>query len=162
MIIGGVANSIYGYPRQTFDIDVKVAIEEESLSAFIHHLALCGELVAEDPLEFVQKTNVIPVDVDGVRIDLILAKLSYEQTAIIRSQKTVVYGVRAKVSTAEDLIIQKCISTREKDWLDIIEIIKMQRKNLDWSYLLKHVKDLSGFLSDPSIYNRINRLKDEK
>lgn len=162
MIIGGIANSLYGNPRQTFDIDVKVSIEEESLSAFINDLALLGKLAVENPLEFVKTTNVLPVDVDDVRVDLILAKLAYEKTAIKRSRTSDVYGLKAMVSTAEDLVIQKCISTREKDWLDIREIIKMQREVLNWSYMLRHVEDLSEFLSDPSILKRINRLKNEK
>jgi hypothetical protein len=32
MVIGGIANSIYGRPRQTFDIDIKIAIEETQLA----------------------------------------------------------------------------------------------------------------------------------
>jgi len=28
MIIGGIANSIYGNPKQTFDIDIKVKLEK--------------------------------------------------------------------------------------------------------------------------------------
>jgi len=162
MIIGGIANSIYGYPRQTFDIDVKIALKEDSLSALIHDLVLLGEMAVEDPLGFVSETNVIPIDIDKVRVDIILAALPYEKEAIKRSQKENIYGVEAHVVTVEDLIIQKCISIREKDWMDISEIIKEQREILDWPYLMKHVEDLSQFLSDPTIIKRIYHFKDEK
>jgi hypothetical protein len=33
MIIGGIANSIYGNPRQTFDIDIKINLEEIEIEA---------------------------------------------------------------------------------------------------------------------------------
>jgi hypothetical protein len=62
----------------------------------------------------------------------------------------------------EDLIIQKSISTRLKDWSDINEIVKFQKTVIDWDYLLKHISDLAGFLTDPIIYERMISLKDEE
>ena len=37
MIIGGIANSIYGNPRQTFDIDIKVQVDIETIIATNQH-----------------------------------------------------------------------------------------------------------------------------
>ena len=53
------------------------------------------------------------------------------------------------------------MSTREKDWMDIEQVISNQRDQTDWSYLLKHCKDLSEFLDDPGIYDRVKNWKDE-
>ena len=37
MIIGGIANRIYGNPRQTFDIDIKVQVDIETIIATNQH-----------------------------------------------------------------------------------------------------------------------------
>jgi hypothetical protein len=162
MIIGGIATSIYGYPRQTFDIDIKVHTEDESLAAFIQDLLLLGEAAVDDPSNFVKQTQVIPIIIDDVRIDLILAQLEYEKEAIKRSHKKEIYGVQACVSSVEDLIIQKAVSEREKDWLDIKELIRNQKENLNWNYLLNHTKELADFLSDQTIFDRIRQYKNEE
>jgi hypothetical protein len=62
----------------------------------------------------------------------------------------------------EDLIIHKAISEREKDWLDIEGIIKKRRQTLDWNFITDTIKQLSEWLSDNEIYERIIRLKNEK
>ncbi|MCK4558444.1 MAG: nucleotidyltransferase [Calditrichia bacterium] len=159
MVIGGIANSIYGRPRQTFDIDIKIAIEETQLADFIDVVSTIGTAVPDDPMAFIKETAVLPVDINHVRIDLILAKLPFEKEAIRHSVKKEIYGVLACVTRVEDLIIQKALSTREKDWMDIGEIIPVQAKNIDWDYLLSHIDQLSAFLADPSISERIRRLK---
>ena len=100
-------------------------------------------------MEFVEQTGVIPVEVDDVRVDLVVAHLLFEEEAIQRSRYADFSGKRIKVCLAEDLIIQKAVSTREKDWMDIKQVIESQRHNMDWNYLLKHCKDLSDFLDDP-------------
>lgn len=69
------------------------------------------------------------------------------------------FDVNIKACTPEDLIIQKVISIREKDWSDINYIIENLRSNLDWNYMLKHCKDLSEFLDEPEIYDRVEKLK---
>ena len=161
MIIGGIANSIYGNPRQTFDIDIKINIEENKLADFIATLPSVGRVVTDDPLDFVMKHAVLPVDIESVRIDLIMAGLDYEKKAINRSVQKNLYGILAKVTTIEDLIIQKSISTRTKDWLDIAELIQLQHKNINWDYLLKHVDELAEFLSDPTISERIKVIRNE-
>jgi len=161
MIIGGLANGIYGQSRQTFDIDVKIILSDENLPEFLNKISHSGKVLPEDPIQFVKETGVIPVDLNGVRIDFILANLDFEKEAIIRSKHRDISGIKAPVTTAEDLIIQKCISVRDRDWMDIRGIIINQNKNLDWDYLLKHVKDFSEFLSNPEILAKINLYRDE-
>ena len=162
MVIGGIANSIYGNPRQTFDIDIKIAVDDNRLKDFIMNISSIGKPVPEDPLKFVKETAVIPVDIADVRVDFIRATLPYEWEAIKRGSKKNLFGVSARVTSVEDLIIQKSISTRLKDWSDINEIVKFQKTVIDWDYLLKHISDLAGFLTDPTIYERMISLKDEE
>jgi len=163
MVIGGIANSIYGIPRVTYDIDIKVSFESSrDIQGFIEELREIARIIPKDPDQFIREKNVLPVEVEGVKVDFVFAELPYEIEAIQRSLLKDIFGVRVKVCTPEDLIIHKAISTRSKDWSDIESIIDMQRHSLDWNYLLTHCKDLSGFLDDPSILEKIQHFKNAK
>jgi len=160
MLIGGLASSIYGRPRQTFDIDIKIILETQKILAFIDDLSTIAHIVPDNPQEFIRQTAVLPVDIDDVRIDLIVAGLPYERDAVFRAVDFDLHGITLKVATAEDIIIQKSISHRDRDWLDIEEIILCQKEHLEWDYILKHIRDLSDFLTEPEMVTRIRQLKD--
>jgi predicted nucleotidyltransferase len=161
MVFGGIANSIYGNPRQTFDIDIKVNIQgEESLSNFIENSSKVSTILVKNPHEFIQETGVLPIKMKDVRIDIVFANLPYELEAIEKSIKKEIFGIKASITRPEDLIIQKAISQRDKDWMDIKGVIENQKKDLDWDYIIKHAKELGAFLADPSIYQKLIDLKD--
>ena len=109
-----------------------------------------------------EKTNVLPIEVEGVRFDLVIAELPFEKEAIRRSRKSTLFGIEANVCTLEDFIIQKFVSTREKDWIDIRKVVELHSDNLDWDYIMKHCKDLSGFLDDATLVRKMEQLKNGK
>ena len=163
MVFGGIANSIYGNPRQTFDVDIKFSLEsKDKLEQFVEELKSIAILLPDEPIQFIKETNVIPIEIDEVRVDLVVADLPFEIEAIQRSRYVDFSNTKIKVCLPEDLIIQKAVSTREKDWFDIRTIIENQSDKMDWNYLLKHCKDLSNFLSKPEIYNQIKKWKNEE
>ena len=163
MVFGGIANSIYGNPRQTFDIDIKFILNsDEDIPTFLKELSKEGKIVPKNPLIFISETNVIPVDVHGVRVDLVRAELPFEREAISRSRFMNFHGVDVRVCTPEDLVVQKVISVRDKDWMDVQYIIENLGSDIDWDYLLKHCKDLAGFLDDPGIYSKVLEWKNER
>lgn len=160
MVFGGIANSLYGNPRQTFDIDIKFFLQSKNhLKPFLDNLSKIGKIIPSDPETFIHNTNVLPVEIQKVKIDLVLAELPFEKEAIDRSRLMTFSDINIKVCTPEDLIIQKVVSVREKDWADIQYIIENLKNELDWSYVLKHCKDLSKFLDEPEIYHKIERYK---
>ena len=163
MIFGGVANSLYGYSRQTFDIDVKIILDmdKEWLNLY-SGIKQIGKILPDSPKDFFLDTKVLPIEVDKVRVDLVLANLPYETIAVKNSILSTLYGVKCRVCKPEDLIIQKSISERQKDWIDIAEIIKIQKNNMDWDYIFKNCEQISGFLSDTTIIEKIRKLSDEE
>ena len=163
MVFGGIANSIYGNPRQTFDVDIKFSVEtEDEMDRFLVEVESVAVMLPEDSRQFMEETNVLPVEIGSVRIDLVKADLPFEKEAISRSRIVDFLGARIRVCTAEDLIIQKAVSSREKDWLDIKAVIENQRDKMDWPYILKHCKDLSDLLDKREIYDKIRVWKDEE
>jgi hypothetical protein len=162
MLIGGVAASFHGMPRQTFDIDIKFQLKGKMNSeSFIGELEQFCTIIPSDPAAFLREMNVLPAEVEGVRIDFILANLPFEITAIKQSVIQNVYGVMVPVCTPEDLIIQKAISTRSKDWMDIETVANAKAENLDWNYIIKHCQEMSRFLHDSTIMDKIERIKNE-
>ncbi len=164
MIFGGVALAVYGCPRLTFDIDIKIMFPHAQRDFFplIEMLAPVSKLLPEKPETFIKETNVLPFEVEGVRFDLVIAELPFEKEAIRRSRRTSLFGIETNVCTPEDFIIQKVVSTREKDWIDIRTVIEHHSDILDWTYVMKHCRNLSRFLNDTDIMQKLERMKNEK
>lgn len=162
MVFGGIANSLYGNPRQTFDIDIKIALDSDAaLENLIAKINAIGKVIPQSPRAFIDETGVLPVEIEGVRVDLVIARLPFELEAIQRSQKIRYAGLDFQVCRIEDLIVHKVISTRLKDWADIETLVQLHHNTLDWQYLLKHVQGLASFLDRPEIIQNLKRLKNE-
>lgn len=163
MIFGGIAVSYYGMPRQTFDIDIKIAVEsQEKKEKFINDISKRAFLLVKNPSEFIHDTNVLPVEFDKVRIDFVFAELPFEYEAISRSKIKNIMGSDVRICTPEDLIIHKAVSIRQKDWIDIENVILPLGESLEWEYILKNCKDLSVLLNRPEIIDKITGLRDAK
>jgi hypothetical protein len=64
MIFGGIANSIYGSPRQTFDIGIKISVPAgQEQTDLIDRLRAVAILLPQDPLRFIAETNDLPVTI---------------------------------------------------------------------------------------------------
>jgi hypothetical protein len=162
MVFGGLAVSVYGSPRQTFDIDIKLSIPTQvKRDQFVSDLKETARILPDKPLKFIKETGVLPVEVQKVRIDLVFAELPFEFKAVNRSIPTRMFDLEVRVCTAEDLIIHKAISVRKRDWLDIESVITQQYEHLDWDYIIDNCQELADFLDRPSILQKIEDLRDE-
>lgn len=161
MIFGGLANAIYGNPRQTYVIDIKIKLDQDKLDEFITQISALTELLPANAKQFIEDTNVLPVRMNDVRIDIVIASLPFEINAIARSTKVSYQNITFNTCTLEDFIIQKAVSTRERDWGDINTVMALNKNKLNWNYLVGNCQELSKFLDRPDIINRIKRFKNE-
>lgn len=144
MVIGGFANLYWGRARLTQDIDVTVQVPESAWPEFIARIGPRFRLLSRDPLEFARKTRIVPVASSaGIRIDLVLAGLAYEEAAVRRAVGVVVGGKSVRICTAEDLILHKLASERPRDREDVEGIILRQGGALDRAYLDPLVAELA-------------------
>ena len=164
VVIGGMANTLYGNPRMTKDIDISLKIDDESnLENFIQTLANAGfEPIPKDIKQFVQDTRVIPVSYDKNNIqgqcDLILTASVYEDQIFGRAHTISIENMEIKVISPEDLIIHKWIAQRPVDLEDIKWIIEKNKTTLDKSYIKNWVSQIADATEQPDLYARLKEL----
>lgn len=160
MIIGGIGNLVWGEPRLTVDIDITIHISPVKEQDFIKEVGRRFRILVDNPHDFVKKTRVMPIEItEGVKGDVIFAGLDYEKIAIERAVEVeILKNNRVKVCTAEDLIIHKALSEREKDWQDIEGIILRRGELLDRKYILDWLSQFASALDKPGIQKRFEEL----
>jgi hypothetical protein len=153
MLIGGVANLVWGEPRATFDIDVSVLIEEADWTSFLADIKRFFHVLPAKPVAFLRDTHVLPIQTpEGIRIDIVWARLPYEHKAIARATVEEFANQRVRVCRPEDLIIHKMLADRPKDREDIRGVIRRQRQRLDQRYLRDTVRSISKALSRSDLW----------
>jgi len=155
MVIGGMANAVWGEPRATLDIDITIWVEDAKIRNLIQSLMPVFKLLPENPIEFISKTRVLPITTQtNTRIDLLFGMLPFEESAISRAIEKDIQGTPVRFCTAEDLILHKIISDREKDLHDAENIIARQKNKLDIAYLEPRIKELAEILEKPEILEK--------
>ncbi len=154
-IIGGLANAVWGEPRSTLDIDVAIRVEDERVAQVIAQLAHRFHSMTSDPQAFVKRTSVLPLRSDaGVRIDVVFARLPFEEDVIRRAVAIDVGPAQVRFCTAEDLILMKIASERQRDQDDARGVAVRRKRELDLNYLEPRIRELSLLLDQPEIVER--------
>ncbi len=160
MIIGGLANSVWGEVRATRDADFKVAIGDQPVSEFRKLiLTRFSERITSLPLN-IQSAHVIHIwATEGVAVDLLVSVFDYEREAVERAIAIIFDGVPVRVCTAEDLIVHKAIANRDKDWIDIERVLVRQKSKLNQAYIVRWLEQFSEALETPEILTRYQQLR---
>jgi hypothetical protein len=159
-IIGGLAVSLLSTPRVTLDVDVVVWLGDQSGEAFLH----AGEKYGVVPrinaaLDFARRSRVLLLQhpASGLKIDISLAALPFEQELIGRSTKQQVGSLTLRVPTPEDLIITKAIANRPRDIADI-EAILNAHPQLERERIRYWVKEFAELLEMPELLTGLEQL----
>jgi predicted nucleotidyltransferase len=148
MVVGGLANAIWGEARATVDVDVTVWVEEPATAEVVDYLTSAFRTLTAEPVDFVRKTRVLPLEsADGVRMDVIFGVLPFEKAAIERAVAIAVEGRSVRVCTAEDLLLMKIVSNRERDQADAKAVILRRGAELDLGYLEPRIRELAALLA---------------
>jgi predicted nucleotidyltransferase len=163
LVIGGVANAVWGRPRATQDADFKVMVGERTISEFVALVGARFKFRVSDPDAFAKKTYVLPIYASNqIAVDLGLGFFPYEEQAIEKAVVVEYQGVKFPVCTAEDLIIHKAISEREKDWDDIEGVLARQGTKLDQAYILHWLEQFAQALERPELVQRYKDLRKKR
>ena len=149
-VTGGIAAVTYGEPRLTQDVDIVLNLAPQDIDLLVAALESEGFYVpgVEDVKSGRMKTLSITHQETIARADLVLAQserfdvLKFERRHLIEiPQRGAIYLV-----SAEDLILNKLRwrrqSQSEKQWRDVLGILKTQGEKLDFGYLATWAEQL--------------------
>jgi hypothetical protein len=152
MVIGGLANAVWGEPRATLDIDATVWVPDADVPHTAAEMGAAFRVLVPNPVEFIGRTRVLPLESHaGVRIDLIFGLLPFEHEAIRRAVAVPVGDALIRFCTAEDLILHKIVSERPQDQADVRGVVRRRLEILDLTYLEPRIAELARLLDRPEI-----------
>ncbi len=155
-IIGGIAMSQWGVVRATYDVDIKVLVPNYNYSAV--RTALQAAFPQRARQQAPQNPLIVAVTIGDVITDFLLALPGYEELIIERAVLRNLDGWSAWICSAEDLIVQKVVAGRDKDWLDVEALLIEQHDQLDQAYIGNWLSQFVEALDKPEILTRYQRL----
>ncbi|GAB4463643.1 MAG: hypothetical protein Kow0070_24480 [Anaerolineales bacterium] len=160
MAIGGIAVAVWGEPRLTRDIDMKVLVSRENRGRLLAMLRPFTPLQEDSDESFRRLGLAFFQDSNGVRIDVMLADTIFDETAIRRARDIdVASGKSIRVCTAEDLIVYKMLSTRAKDRGDVESIVQKQGDALDDAYIENWLAQFEEALDDSTLIRDFRKIR---
>lgn len=138
MIGGGIANSYWGFPRSTTDIDFIVPMYYNSDKDALQRVEI--ELMKKGWNIKADSARPLIAEKPSVRLDFWSMKSIYDKERFERRIKVKLGDFNIWITSSEDLILQKLLWYRSKDIDDIVGILERQEK-LNWDYIKKWAKD---------------------
>ena len=151
---GSVASSLYGLPRLTIDADLVADIRMEHVRPLVRQLETdyyIDEDMIRDAIRHQSSFNVIHQDTI-LKVDIFIPKSRlFDQEELRRAQQEVLSeGTRPfNIASPEGTILNKLEWYRmggevsDRQWNDILGVLKVQGTNLDMAYLRRWAANLS-------------------
>ena len=145
MIVGSYSSNFYGIPRSTKDADLVVHMPSTDWAKLPGVLPNGIEMEDQMSFEMVTSTRRELLRVKDSLFQIELFRLSddmHDRSRFERRRKVEIFpGVEVFLPTAEDVIVQKLRwnlgAKRPKDFADVVAVMQVQGRTLDWSYIEK-------------------------
>ena len=151
---GSVASSLYGLPRLTIDADLVADLRMEHVRPLVKQLEtdyyIDGDMI-RDAIRRQSSFNLIHQDTI-LKVDIFIPKSRlFDQEELRRAQQEVLSeGTRPfNIASPEGTILNKLEWYRmggevsDRQWNDILGVLKVQGTNLDMAYLRRWAANLS-------------------
>ena len=161
--IGGLAAQRWGEPRFTRDAEATIYTGFGKEEEFIQPLLAKFDARISDAGQFaIEKRILLLFSSESVGIDVALGGLPYEKNLVGRaSQFTYPPDCTLTTCSAEDLVITKAFSGRERDWLDLEPILVRQQGNLDWNLINRELRTLVKAIDRADHLERLRLLREK-
>lgn len=152
---GSVASSVYGMARATLDVDLVADLRLEQ----VHRLVLLlqgayyiDEEMIQEAIRHRSSFNLIHLET-MVKVDVFLLKARpYDRQALQRARRDTLEEIPGArefyLAAPEDVILNKLAwyrlggSVSERQWNDVLGVIKVQAQALDFAYLWRWAGEL--------------------
>jgi predicted nucleotidyltransferase len=151
-VIGGIAVTTWGIIRATRDVDLKVLVPDLDYAAV--RAAIRAAFPEPGRPHAPDNPLIVSVNIEGVVVDFLLALPGYEEQIVTRAMCCNLGDLQVWVCAPEDLVIQKAIAGRARDWQDIEGVLIEQHGRLDLVYLEDWLAQFAELLEQPEILAR--------
>jgi hypothetical protein len=148
LVGGSLASSLYGIPRATQDVDLVADLEPshvDGLSAALSDGFYADAATIRDAVDRHESFNVVDLET-MFKADIFVARgdpWSCEEMARARTERLDVPGGAVSINFAspEDTLLHKMVwyklgnQTSERQWRDIVGVVKVQGASLEVAYL---------------------------
>jgi hypothetical protein len=143
-----LASTFYGTICATFDADLVVALQSNQVNEFLERIPanfLVDRNIVQDAIDHYSSFNLIDQST-LMKVDLFVVPLEgFDKSQLERRVRGVIREPDIKVwfTSAEDIILKKLEWYKignlvsERQWRDILGVMKFQSQSLDWEYLEK-------------------------
>ncbi len=152
---GSLASSVHGMPRATLDIDIVADLREETIRPLLEILGNKYYADEESLLEAAKKMsffNLVHLPT-MIKIDIFLpGDDAFQKEALSRRRREPLEKTESPrkfpVATPEDVVLQKLLwfrkggSTSERQWTDVLGVLKIQAGILDTEYMARWAREL--------------------
>lgn len=161
VVIGGVASALWGEPRVTRDVDLKILLGRDEADRLLAILTPDYTPLLPDPRHALTEQAMLFVqDPAGTRLDLLLADTPYDVQAIRRGRIVEMQPAETIcVCSPEDLVIYKLVSTRLRDHEDAASVVRRQGDTLVDSYVIHWLRQFEQALDDSTLVAEYTRLR---
>ena len=121
ILVGAYALAAHGYPRATMDIDIWVMPSRENAGAVIRALRRFGAPVNNlTAADFQKDDTIFQIGVAPRRVNIITGATGLEfDKAFANAMEVIIEGIRVRIPSVDDLILNKRATGRPKDLADI-------------------------------------------
>ena len=161
MLIGGLAVIMRGAPRHTDDVDATLWAKDSDIKTLLAALDQEGIVGRIPDVEQFARENAVLLllhSETGTPIEISLAWLPFEREALDRAEELVIRDRKLSVALPEDLVIYKAAAWRDKDKLDIQQLLRLYHKNIDLERVRRLIREFAEALEEPERPDEFERL----